>query len=198
MSNDVYRVLVDANLLPSTTLRDWVLILCLKSGNQFYQVFTSQSILDEFGYHWRKLHPGVDDRIRQKILARTKKTLTVVEGYPIDIPDGYPDLDDLHVHSAAVFCSADALITDDKKLHAFAQSEKGEEQLPYEVMTCDEFLMQLTDYAPHQLFREAYLFQEKHWEKQANSRTLPEQLHLAGAPNFAEYLKLNVIHTLRD
>ncbi|MDY6052150.1 MAG: PIN domain-containing protein [Rothia sp. (in: high G+C Gram-positive bacteria)] len=196
MSNDVYKVVVDANLLLSTTLRDWVLMPCYESGSQFYQVVTSQSILDEFGYHWRKDHADVDDHVRQKIVERIKQCLVVVEGYPVTTPLGYPDKDDSHVHSAAVHSHANALITDDKKLLNFAQTEEGEDQLPYETMSCDDFLMQLTDYAPREFFAAIYLKQEKYWERQKGSRTLPEQLEAAGAHQFATYLKQHIIHTL--
>ena len=138
-----------------------------------------------------------DDGARQEIVTRTKKILTVIEGYRIkEAPVGYPDKNDLHVHSAAVCCAADVLITDDKKLLDFAKTEKGESQLPYETMSCDDFLMQLTDYAPLKLFADTYLKQEKYWEKKKDARPIPEQLVSATAPKFATYLRQHVIHTL--
>lgn len=83
-----------------------------------------------------------------------------------------------------------------KKLLDFAKTEKGESQLPYETMSCDDFLMQLTDYAPLKLFADTYLKQEKYWGKKKDARPIPEQLVSAMAPKFATYLRQHVIHTL--
>lgn len=170
---------------------------CYESENGFYQVFTSQSILDEFGYHWRKKHPEHSDKFREMIVRQLKKCLTVIEGYEIQSVAGYPDVDDLHVHSAVVACEADALITNDTPLLDFALSEAGEEILPYETMTCDDFLMQLSDYVPPEFFCKIYLLQEEYWKKLNTNRTIPEQLKLSGAPKFASYLQHSVIPRLR-
>lgn len=166
---------------------------CYVSGNNFYQVFTSQSILDEFGYHWRKKHPKHDDKAREKIIALIRRYLTVVEGYEIEVIDGYPDVDDLHVHSAVLACEADALITNDTLLLEYALSNAGLESLPYETITCDDFLMQLTEYVPSDLFCQIYLKQEEYWNKFNTNRTIPEQLRISGAPQFASYLQHRVI-----
>lgn len=196
MSDDIYKVVIDANILLSKTLRDWILRPCYGTGNAFYQVYLPQGVLDEFSYHWRKQHPQASDQARVRIVKAISASCHLVEGYEVNPVPGYPDPHDLHVHAAAVHIDANALITNDSRLLDFAQSEEGEATLNYETLTADDFLLQIADYLPTEILAGLYLDEEKYQEKVGNPRSIPEQLKLCGAPAFARYLQQNVIPRL--
>ncbi|MGV3149394.1 PIN domain-containing protein [Rothia sp. 11273D007AR] len=197
MSSDIYRIVLDTNVLMSKTLRDWIFLTCLETNNLFYQVYLSQGILDEFGYHWRKQHPHHDDAVRQRYMKQIMDSATgIVEGFKVETPAGYPDEHDAHVHSAVLASTADALITDDSKLIAFGQSCQGEEALPYDTMSADDFLMQMAHFIPPEILDSVYLKQETYLEYRNPDATVPSLLRQAGALNFARHLQTVVIPRL--
>lgn len=51
MSNGVASILLDTNILLSKTLRDWIFIPNLILGKRYFDVYVTQNILDEWGYH---------------------------------------------------------------------------------------------------------------------------------------------------
>ncbi|MFD7843458.1 hypothetical protein ACFV4K_11060 [Nocardia sp. NPDC059764] len=53
----VQRVLVDANILYSRTLRDWLSLLYLRGGHGMFQVFWTEDIMAETLYWLRKNNP---------------------------------------------------------------------------------------------------------------------------------------------
>ncbi|MDT0189213.1 PIN domain-containing protein [Rothia terrae] len=194
MSHDVYKVFLDANILHSKTLRDWIFLLSLETGNEFFRVYTSQGVIDEYSYHWCKQHPISTDRARLKVVKQIRESVfKVVEGFPVEPVDGYPDEHDLHVHAAAEFSEVDALITNDKKLIAFGASTAGEALLSYDTLSADDFLMQLAEFLPPTLpFKNVYLFQEKYALSRKHDTNLCESLRRAGAPQFAEFIHSKV------
>lgn len=196
MSDDIDKVVIDANILLSKTLRDWILRPCYGTGNAFYQVYLPQGVLDEFSYHWRKQHPQASDQARARIVKAISACCHLVEGYDVHDVPGYPDPHDLHVHAAAVHIDADALITNDSRLLNFAQSEEGEEALSYETLTADDFLLQIATYLPAKVLAGLYLSEEEYQRKTGNPRSIPEQLKICGAPAFARYLQQNIIPRL--
>lgn len=56
-----YSVLLDTNILMSKTLRDWILLLAVKSEYEFFTPHVSSGIMDEFGYHVRRANPAISD-----------------------------------------------------------------------------------------------------------------------------------------
>lgn len=197
MSSEIYQVVLDTNVLLSKTLRDWIFLTCLETRNQFYQVYVSQGILDEFGYHWRKNNPQCSDGVRQNYVEQVMKSVTgLVEGFDVSMPVGYPDEHDAHVHSAAVAAEADALITNDSRLIKFAQSPEGECTLPYDTMKADDFLVQVAEFIDPQALDRVYLMQEKYLERRDPQATVPQELQKAQAPQFARYLQTVVIPRL--
>lgn len=197
MSSDIYRIVLDTNVLLSKTLRDWILLTSLETGSLLYQVYLSQGILDEFGYHWRKQHPQYDDGVRQVYMKQIMASVAgLVEGFKVETPAGYPDEHDAHVHSAVLAAQADALITDDSKLIAFGQSCQGEDSLPYDTMSADDFLMQMAHFIPPEILDSVYLKQETYLERRKPDATVPSLLQKAGAMRFARYLQTVVIPRL--
>ncbi|RRD35449.1 PIN domain-containing protein [Leucobacter sp. OH2974_COT-288] len=205
MTEQTYRVLLDANILYSRTLRDWICLLSYETENRFFQLYSSEDIIIEAGYHWRKTHPDKSGFAQEQIFNGIRGAMyEVASRYGTDKPPKYPDPGDYHVHSAAVACEVDALVTADDKLLEYAQSSYGDE-LPYETLTADEFLMQLTEYVPLSVFVKVFTDQEEYWSNPKNNRKLdaegvdlPRALVKAGAPNFAEFVRRRVIPELRD
>ena len=158
-----YSVLLDTNILMSRTLRDWILILALESKYEFFQPYVSSGILDEFGYQMRRRDPTLDDGAletwKKQILSSTQG---FISGFQVPLIPGYPDKDDLHVHAAADHGGMHVLITHDKKLLNFATTPEGQNVQKYETMSADDFLVQLTEYAPKSLFAQAYIYQMKY------------------------------------
>lgn len=197
MSSEIYRVVLDTNVLLSKTLRDWIFLTCLETRNQFYQVYVSQGVLDEFGYHWRKKNPQCSDGVRQTYVEQVMKSATgLVEGFEVSMPVGYPDEHDAHVHSAAVAAEADALVTNDSRLIRFAQSSEGEDALPYDTMSADDFLVQMAEFVDPRALDQVYLKQEEYLERRDSQVTVPQALRKAQAPQFARYLQTVVIPRL--
>ncbi len=58
-----YPVLLDTHILMSKTLRDWILLLTVKSEYEFFTPHVSSGILDEFGYHVRRANPAISNAV---------------------------------------------------------------------------------------------------------------------------------------
>jgi len=52
MSNGATSILLDTNILLSKTLRDWILLPNQILNKKYFDIHTTQNILDEWGYHW--------------------------------------------------------------------------------------------------------------------------------------------------
>ena len=107
-------VLVDANVLYSRTLRDWLFLLKLRSEAGMFTVYATEDIIAEVLYRLRRDNPnkpghfiaGIHDRIVANIDDR-------ITDFQIDGSFPGDDPDDAHVHAAAVASGARILLTDD-------------------------------------------------------------------------------------
>ncbi|MET8779645.1 PIN domain-containing protein [Nocardia sp. NPDC004654] len=110
----VTRVLVDANILYSRTLRDWLCLLYLRGGAGMFQVFWTEDIMAEALYHRRKKNPFLSEEqiggIRRKTVAALGED-SLITGYRIDATLAYPDAYDAHVHCAAIHGEIDIVLT---------------------------------------------------------------------------------------
>lgn len=180
------NVFVDANVLFSRTLRDWLALLYLHPANEMFEVMWSDDVMAEFHYHLRKKNPLLDDVQVGGIRRRLEDTFKTgrITGYTIDKAATYPDVGDAHVHCAAVYASADILLTENGK------DFKGIDDLPYEIYTADEFFELVDDSAPH-MVREVTAQQlVYHLNKSSTgSVSLPEMLKTARAPAFAQRVR---------
>ena len=79
-----YSVLLDTNILMSKTLRDWILLLAVKSEYEFFTPHVSSGIMDEFGYHVRRANPAISDAVlenwKQQII---KSSISCISGFPV-------------------------------------------------------------------------------------------------------------------
>lgn len=183
------NVLVDANVLYSRTLRDWLALLYLRSGQSMFEVMWTDDIMAEFQYHLRKKHPLLDDAQCGGVRRNLERTFASggIRGFTID-PDGhYPDVGDAHVHCAAVHGQADILLTEDAK--GFPHSD----DLPYEIYTCDEFFVLIDDSDPR-LVRTVTEEQLRYHHAKGSGNSLPARLNAADAPNFAERVRSHLQH----
>ncbi len=131
-------VFVDANVLFSRTLRDWICLLALHSACTAYDLRWSEDVLAEWMYRLRRRNPGHTD---QAIGGRRRELeaafpAAMVRGYdPATVPE-LADPHDRHVLAAALHGRADMLVTDDREAR-FPDAVHHR----LDVYTADEFLM---------------------------------------------------------
>lgn len=175
----ILRVLADATILFSRTLRDWLLLVHLDGGP--IRVHYTEDILAETVYRLRREHPrwsgGQITRLRDGIAATLEGGRVedfVVDGNPL------PDVHDGHVHAAAVACRAHVVLTDDRDWRPDAV--RG--PLPYEVLGADDFFCLVDDVAPA-VVRRVAVRQVEHFLRVRGAADLGEALRKAGCPRFA-------------
>ncbi|MFE3541938.1 PIN domain-containing protein [Nocardia sp. NPDC059177] len=182
----VQRVLVDANIFYSRTLRDWLCLLYLRGGNGMFQVYWTEDIMAEALYHLRKNNPFLAEQqvggIRRTMIE-TFGDHSQISGYTIDRSLAYPDVFDAHVHSAAVHADADIVLTANRDDFQF----EGIDDLSYEVYNADAFFQLIDDSKPT-LVREVTQEQLVYWVGR-KGKALPEALRTAGADGFAERVR---------
>lgn len=171
------RVFVDANVLYSRTLYDWLFLLRVESNGELFQIHTSWDVINEAGARLRDNHPewsgaGISS-LMKKIQTIFDEIITV---YPGGQVDGIADEGDWHVHHAAEACHADILLTEDTGFES--------DDTHYEVYTCDEFFVEIEKSAPEVVGR-VVKRQVPHWAKRGGKQ-LPDALRDASCPKFAE------------
>jgi predicted nucleic acid-binding protein len=174
----VHRVFVDANVLFSRTLRDWLALLYLQGDRSVFAVFWSEDVLAEVLRNLRREHPDWDGR--QIVAVREKIAGTFEVGLVVDfVVDGSyagGDPHDAHVHAAAVACGADLLLTCD--VGHFPETPE------YEAITPDHFFC-LVDEAAPMLVREVVRDQARYWGIKRGEADLAGYLARAEAHGFA-------------
>lgn len=132
-------VLVDANVLFSKTLRDWLFLLRDETKANMFTVYATEDIIAETLYSLRRERPTAPGHMTSRVSELIREQLDdLVRDYEVD--GSYPgsDKDDAHVHAAAVAAGADVVLTDDSDFTKLAPEIA--DQLPYEVHTPDSFL----------------------------------------------------------
>ena len=177
------RVLADANVLYSRTLRDWLLMLQIESKGAVFAVYWTEDILAEVVYHLRRDHPEWPGG---KITDLREKIVRILEGGRVDdfTVDGsfLGDPNDQHVHAAAIACGADIILTSDSGFRAAG------DHLPYEVFEPDDFFVLVDDSSPTTVRRVAAAQARHHFER-TGSADLCARLIAAGCPAFAERVR---------
>lgn len=179
-----FRVFVDANVLYSRTLRDWLALLQLRSDGEIYSVYWSEDVLCEAIYHLRRKHPGWDGA---KITRIRDLHVRVFEHGRVDdftVDGSFPGRDgnDRHVHAAALACTADVILTCDG---GFSTGDAASDSLPYEVYRPDEFFVLVDDSAPDAV-RRVTREQTEYWYRRCGRAALTEHLMNANCPEFAQ------------
>ncbi|AZI58878.1 PIN domain-containing protein [Nakamurella antarctica] len=181
------RVLVDANVLYSRTLRDWLCLLYLE-GELLFSVHWTEDILAETIYRLRRAHPEWSGLEITKINDSIRGTFEGgrVDDFSDDTSYQGNDPNDRHVHAAAATCHANILLTDDA---GFAGPDGVEAaELPYEIYKPDQFFVLVDDASPD-LVRRVTVEQQKYWLAKDGSANLPNALRKAGCNDFAERVR---------
>ncbi|MFJ4760446.1 hypothetical protein ACIP1V_06580 [Kocuria marina] len=107
------RVFVDANVLVSKTLMDWLFLLRLENPAMF-QVHSTEDVFAEVIANMRKKCPTAPGhRTAQRAQLIRKNMDEVLQGFPSDLDFTGTDRHDYHVHAGAVFGGADIILTPD-------------------------------------------------------------------------------------
>ncbi|MFC6088217.1 PIN domain-containing protein [Saccharothrix lopnurensis] len=178
---------MDANVLYSRTLRDWLALLQIRSTEEIYTVYWTEDVLAEAIYHLRRRHPdwpGARITSMRDLIAKTFEGGRV-DDFTIDDSFFGGDGDDRHVHAAAVACQADLILTSDNGFFTVGHDADAK---PYEVYKPDEFFMLVDDSAPH-LVRQVTREQTVHWVRTSGRADLAGKLVDAGCPRFAERVR---------
>ena len=179
------RVFVDANVLFSRTLRDWLFLLRIETDSSF-QVHSTEDVLNETLYKLRRKNSawsgGQISRLRKKLEENIDE---IVLDYTMDIPYNGSDPNDRHVHAAAAASHADILLTADKTFAQMAQDDS----LPYSVYGCDDFFVLIDDSGARAVQRVVDEQREYYTEKSKAGqpvKTLSEALIASGCDVFAQ------------
>lgn len=170
---------VDANVLYSKTLRDWLFLLRIETGGGAFALFSSEDSLTEALYNLRKRKPDAPGRYTTTIQQRIRDSLDDIIGdFPsIDFPG--EDKHDQHIHAAATSVNSSYLISNDA---GFGKIDP--DLLAYEVHTSDSFFMLVAANAPDVVDR-VIMKQIGYYKQRGQSSRLDEMLERAGCPIFA-------------
>ncbi len=195
---EVQRVFLDANILFSKTLRDWFFMLRMETGGNMFTLITSEDALVEAQYSFRKRNPEVSGRAVTSIRKKTAEFCDdVIEDYPGKASGPFLDRYDLHIHSAALASGCHMLITQDKGFLDLPEEQKDE--LAYEILSPDEFLILLDDSAS-QFVSSVAKKQSTYWVKNRSENKTPGGVRLetalrkSGCPSFATRVR----HHMKD
>lgn len=177
------RVLVDANVLFSRTIRDWLFLLKLETGGRMFTVATSEDVISEAISKYRDKHPnlpgGVISRMRRNITTNIEE---LVEDFTVDGSFPCKDLGDAHVHAAAIACRADVLLTFDKGWSGL--DEEQLHKLTYEPQHPDTLFTLINDSSPEAV-RSVITQQRDYFLAKSMEADLPLRLRNANCPAFA-------------
>lgn len=178
------RVLVDANVLYSRTLRDWLFLLKLESNGGMFTVLATEDVIAETLYRLRRKNPTADGSLISSVHDRIVKNIDErISDFVIDGSFLGDDGDDAHVHAAAVAGGASIVLTDDN-----GWSDAIADQLPYEVHHPDSFFTLTDDSAPH-VVRSVVARQVEYFCRRDGRADLPGALQRAGCFEFAERVR---------
>ncbi|MEZ5210432.1 PIN domain-containing protein [Gordonia sp. (in: high G+C Gram-positive bacteria)] len=185
------QVFVDANVIRSRTLRDWLFLL--RNAGDMFSVCTTEDVIAEVVYTLRREKPDAPGYLTSSVHDRITEQLDYrVEDYPAGAP-GYcgSDPDDAHVHAAAVAAGVDIVLTADKGFTSL--SEEDRDGLPYEIYHPDEFFVLVDDSSPDTV-RRVSGEQLEYWcaKKPSGGANLPAALDDADCPRFAERVRLRL------
>ncbi|WP_166661223.1 PIN domain-containing protein [Paractinoplanes brasiliensis] len=184
-------VFVDANILFSRCLRDWLVMLALDSQHTAFRLRWSEAVLAEAFYHLRRKYPDAPEQQIERWRDRLDQNFPeakVTSWNPNDVPRPQ-DPNDHHVLAAAYAGEVDILITSDSDINDF-QACLDQVDAGIEVHHVDDFLCMIADRHPH-LVRLRYLSQIAYWQRRAGSTveaaadSSNEALDRAGAKRFA-------------
>lgn len=187
------KVFIDANVLVSRTLRDW--LFAFRQPELFmFELYSSLDVITEALHSIRRNKPEIPGTLIDRWRQQMQEIIIMVTDYnPADVKSTYKgsDKDDLHVHAAAVAAQCDYLMTNDRKLYGDLSGEELDE-LEYEVVSPDEFFCLVAESSPV-LLDAAVTSQLRYWAEKTEHPRLDEHLREAECPNFAIFVKRAVM-----
>lgn len=184
-------VFVDANILFSRCLRDWLVLLALDSQYTAFRPYWSEAVLAEAFYHLRRKYPDAPEQQVERWRDQLDQDFpeAKVTGWnPRDVPQP-KDPDDHHVLAAAYAGEVDILVTSDGDISDF-QLCLDQVNANIEVQHVDDFLCMIAGRHPA-LVRRRYISQVMYWQRRSRSTeeaaadSSNEALDRAGAKRFA-------------
>jgi hypothetical protein len=186
----VTRVFVDADVLFSRTLRDWLFMPKLESSGGMYTVATSVDVIAEATARYRDRHPKAPGGVITSMFKLIEENIDErVEQYTIDDSFVGDDPGDAHVDAAARACRADVLLTVDGGWHKMTDEQL--DVLPYEPQRPDDFFCIVEASSPN-LIQKVIVKQMTYWFKKNGAVDLPAALRAAGCPEFADRVRQRV------
>ncbi|GAA1136483.1 hypothetical protein GCM10009630_39380 [Kribbella jejuensis] len=187
----VTRVFVDADVLFSRTLRDWLFLTKLESGGGMYTVSTSLDVIAEATARYRDRNPTAPGRVIVEMFERISANIDErVDEYTVDGTFEGADAGDAHVDAAVRACGAGVLLTVDGGWHKMPEEQL--DALPYEPLHPDEFFCIVEASAPS-LMEKVIVKQMTYWFRRSGAADLPAALRAAGCKEFAERVRLRVV-----
>jgi predicted nucleic acid-binding protein len=193
-------VFLDANILFSRTLRDWICLICLRSQHKAFALRWSEDVLAEWIYRLRRANPDHGDRavggMRRNLEIDFPDAL--VTGYDPGAVPSVADRDDRHILAAALHAGAGILVTDDRRARF-----GGAPNVDLEILTADEFLTRIADEYPGHVLsvlgeQVRYFARRGDAASSGGAVELISRLRKAGAGSFAtcveELLRNGQIH----
>lgn len=187
----LHTVFVDANILYSRTLRDWLFLMGMSDVGEIYRVRWSEDVLIEALYRLRRDHPEWHSSRIEDVRGKIERHFAECKVSNFAMDDHYDgeDRHDNHVHSAAVACRADIILTADKGFATWWQKRSDESS--YEVQDPDSFFCLIDDSAPD-IVVDVVRQQSSYWARHRGEARLVESLRAARVPDFAERIKGHV------
>lgn len=181
----VHRVFVDANVLFSKTLRDWVFLLRIY-GEGMFQLHSSEDVLAEAVSRLRDKFPTAGGRLTKTLIDHARDFLDeIIDDFSADLASfSGNDEGDHHVHAAALAAQANIILTCDTP----AGITTNPDCEPYEIYHPDEFLLLVADSNPEAVAAVAAK-QFDYWAAKPGSKGLSVALRNAGCPKFAERVR---------
>ncbi|SNT45662.1 Predicted nucleic acid-binding protein, contains PIN domain [Asanoa hainanensis] len=188
-------VFLDANVVYSRCLRDWLVLMALDSQYTAYELRWSEAVLAEAFYHLRRSHPAAPEQRIERwrdLLDRNFPEAKVVRWDPQAVPEP-KDPNDHHVLAAAYAGHVDILVTCDGDVENFQQC-LDQVGAGIEVAHVDDFLCMIAE-RHSALVRRQYLSQIAYWKRRgelsddAAADSCIDSLDKAGARRFAFLLR---------
>jgi hypothetical protein len=186
----ITRVFVDADVLFSRTLRDWLFLIKLESGGGMYTVSASLDVIAEATARYRDRHPSAPGGVIVRMFELIEASIDErIDAYTINGSFVGDDPGDAHVDAAARACGAGVLLTVDGGWHKMTQQQL--DALPYEPQHPDDFFCIIEGSSPA-LIDKVIVKQMTYWFQKNGAIDLPAALRAAGCPEFAERVRLRI------
>lgn len=183
------RVFVDANVLFSRCLRDWLFLLRNGSGGRMYTVGSSEDVIAETVARYRDAYPQLSGAHVAHLRTHLVEQLDeMVQEYEIREWMLATDEGDGHVRAAATDGQFRKLLTSDAGL---LLDDQLRPPVPYEPIHPDEFFVLIDDSAPELVARVTQM-QVRYFMERDGQADLPAQLNAARCPLFAERIRVHL------